>query len=169
MPKFLFPILMLTPFLLPGQAPILAEYLQKWANATAYTTEVVELMSEDDFKFQPTEDQQTFQDQILHMVRNMNWLASSYLGGEKLPYDLKTGQFTPQEVKTILKEGFEASKAAVEKLPVEELDETVDFFAGPMSKRQILVLMNDHLTHHRAQIIVYLRLKGIKPPKYRGW
>ena len=50
-----------------------------------------------------------------------------------------------------------------------DLDEEVQFFAGPMSKRQILVLMNDHLTHHRGQMIVYVRLKGVKPPAYKGW
>jgi hypothetical protein len=26
-----------------------------------------------------------------------------------------------------------------------------------------------HQTHHRGQLVVYLRLKGIKPPQYRGW
>ncbi|NJL74904.1 MAG: hypothetical protein HC892_07620 [Saprospiraceae bacterium] len=31
------------------------------------------------------------------------------------------------------------------------------------------MLMNDHLTHHRAQMIVYLRLKDVQPPKYVGW
>jgi uncharacterized damage-inducible protein DinB len=30
-------------------------------------------------------------------------------------------------------------------------------------------LMHDHHTHHRGQIIVYLRLNGLKPPKYVGW
>jgi uncharacterized damage-inducible protein DinB len=26
----------------------------------------------------------------------------------------------------------------------------------------------DHITHHRGQIVVYLRLNGIKPPQYRS-
>ncbi len=38
-----------------------------------------------------------------------------------------------------------------------------------MTERQIINLMNDHLTHHRAQAIVYLRLNGVMPPKYVGW
>jgi len=31
------------------------------------------------------------------------------------------------------------------------------------------VLLNDHQTHHRGQLVVYLRLNGIKPPAYIGW
>ena len=50
-----------------------------------------------------------------------------------------------------------------------QLEEKVEFFAGPMNKRQILTLLNDHQTHHCGQLIVYLRLKGVKPPDYRGW
>jgi uncharacterized damage-inducible protein DinB len=38
-----------------------------------------------------------------------------------------------------------------------------------MNKLQILNLLNDHQTHHRAQLIVYLRINGIKPPDYVGW
>ncbi len=49
------------------------------------------------------------------------------------------------------------------------LSDTVSFFAGPMNKLQIINLLNDHQTHHRAQMLVYLRLNGIKPPDYIGW
>lgn len=29
--------------------------------------------------------------------------------------------------------------------------------------------MDNHLAHHRGQMIIYLRLQGIKPPAYTGW
>jgi uncharacterized damage-inducible protein DinB len=50
-----------------------------------------------------------------------------------------------------------------------QLDEIVPFFAGPKARRQILILMHDHQSHHVGQLIVYLRLNGIKPPAYVGW
>ncbi|MEZ4721954.1 MAG: DinB family protein [Flavobacteriales bacterium] len=31
----------------------------------------------------------------------------------------------------------------------------------------IVMMMRDHITHHRAQMIVYLRLMGYEPPPYR--
>ncbi|MGX5688737.1 DinB family protein [Arcticibacter tournemirensis] len=47
----------------------------------------------------------------------------------------------------------------------DQLDEQVKFFAGPMTRRQILILMHDHKTHHLGQLIVYLRLKWNKTSK----
>lgn len=41
--------------------------------------------------------------------------------------------------------------------------------AGRMSKLQFINLLNDHQTHHRGQMMVYLRLNGIQPPEYMGW
>ncbi|WP_374662973.1 DinB family protein [Parasegetibacter sp. NRK P23] len=38
-----------------------------------------------------------------------------------------------------------------------------------MSKLQIINLLSDHQTHHRGQLLVYLRLCGLTPPKYVGW
>jgi len=57
----------------------------------------------------------------------------------------------------------------VQALKEENLDEKVDFFAGEKNKLQILNLLQDHVTHHRGQLAVYLNLKGIKPPAYTGW
>jgi uncharacterized damage-inducible protein DinB len=51
----------------------------------------------------------------------------------------------------------------------DDLSTQVDFFAGPKTKLQILNIIQDHVTHHRGQLIVYLNLKGIKPPEYVGW
>nr|WP_262481137.1 DinB family protein [Algibacter pectinivorans] len=42
----------------------------------------------------------------------------------------------------------------------------MDYFGADRTKRQILLLLADHITHHRGQMLVYMRLKGIKPPRY---
>jgi uncharacterized damage-inducible protein DinB len=102
-------------------------------------------------------------------MSNANWLSSDYLGGKKLEQNLRNADYTKSEVIAILQEGFANVAAALENLKPEQLEEPVKFFAGPMNKRQIMTLLNDHHTHHRGQIIVYLRLKGVKPPRYVGW
>jgi len=44
----------------------------------------------------------------------------------------------------------------------------VDWVGMPAATgRQILSAMFTHTAHHRGQAEVYLRLKGIVPPKYR--
>ena len=154
---------------LHSQATYLKEYQQKWANNKAYTLELAEAMPEEFYTYRPSEEQRTFQEQLLHIVSNMTWLSSSYLGGVKVEADLKKKDYTKAEVIDIMTKAFELAGDAIEKLPAEELETIVKFFAGPMSKRQIMVLMNDHLVHHRGQVITYARLKGVKPPSYRGW
>lgn len=64
---------------------------------------------------------------------------------------------------------FDAAKARIQNTKEAELSQKVDFFAGQKSKLQILNLMQDHVTHHRAQILIYLNLNQIQPPKYVGW
>lgn len=152
-----------------SQTTYLTEFEQKWANAKAYTLELAQSMPESAYDYSPTEEQMSFKKQLLHITSNMVWLTSSYLGGEKLAADLKKEDYTKAEVIQILTDAFDHAAAAVQNFPAEDLDTKVKFFAGPMSKRQIMVLMNDHVVHHRGQIIVYARLKGVKPPKFRGW
>jgi len=152
-----------------AQEGYLLDFQQKWQNATAYTIELAESMPEEAYDYRPTAEQMSFRQQLLHLAGNMAWLSSSYLGGERPGHDLRLDTYSKAEVLDILRESFEMAGKAVVALPAEALEEKVEFFAGPMNKRQILTLMNDHVTHHRGQLIVYLRMKGIKPPKYRGW
>ena len=47
-----------------------------------------------------------------------------------------------------------------------KLEERLDYFGLERTKRQVLLLLADHIAHHRGQMLVYLRLNGIKPPRY---
>ena len=99
----------------------------------------------------------------------MAWLTGSYLQGEKVTIDRTMEGAGKEEIMAAARRAMEAAHAALENLDATTLNDEVDFFAGPMSRRRIVFLLNDHLTHHRGQIIVYARMKGVKPPSYRGW
>lgn len=45
-------------------------------------------------------------------------------------------------------------------------NDRLDYLGLNRTKRQILLLLADHITHHRSQMLVSLRLNGIKPPRY---
>lgn len=147
----------------------LTDFQKKWKNARDYTIELALLMPEKHYRFKPTSEVKSFQGQMIHLIGNMTWLSTDYLGGSGFEKDLKQEVYTKDEVIDLLKEGFDYAAQAVENLKLEDLEEVVEFFAGPMTKRQILNLMTDHVTHHRGQAIIYVRLKNIKPPRYRGW
>lgn len=141
-------------------------FLEKWQNSKDYLIAMVDAIPEDQYDFKPTERQRSFVEQLEHMDKNMNWLGSTYFG-------MEAGTFPKDADKLVimghLEASFDAVYKAVENTPDEDLSITVDFFAGPKSKLQILNLLQDHMTHHRGQLIVYLNLQGIEPPRYVGW
>lgn len=49
------------------------------------------------------------------------------------------------------------------------LTKEFSWIGGKLNKYQFLNLIQDHQAHHVSQLIVYLRLNGIEPPKYIGW
>ena len=152
-----------------AQHSFLAEATEKWENAMAYTLELAEAMPSEHYAYRPTEEQMTFQQQLLHMANNVAWLTHDYLGGPKTEVDREMPDASKEEILAVLTSTLERAQQALVDFPADQLDEQVNFFAGPMSKRKIILLLHDHLTHHRGQAIVYARLKGIKPPRYRGW
>jgi len=152
-----------------AQDPFMTDAVAKWENMMAYTLELAEAMPFEEYDFRPTEEQMSFQEQVLHMAGNVAWLTGSYLNGEKVTIDRTMEGASKEEILATARKAMEAAHVALQNLDASTLDDEVDFFAGPMSRRRIVFLLNDHLTHHRGQIIVYARMKGIKPPSYRGW
>ncbi len=146
-------------------------FLEKWNNSKNYLIAIAEAMPEDKYAYAPTEREMNFGAQLLHMRGNMLWLGNTYFSSKE--FDRKSlSQNTPQskqEIINALKKSFDDVHKLIEQTPLEELKITVDFFAGPKSKLQILNLLQDHLTHHRGQVIVYLNLNDIVPPDYSGW
>jgi len=151
------------------QTSVKTAFLEKWENSKNYLIEIAEAMPEDVYDFKPTERQMSFKEQLMHIKGNMEWLSTTYF--TELKYEKSESLMVMNKVETIieLEKGFDKVIKIIEKTADEDLKETVEFFAGPKSKLQILNLMQDHVTHHRGQLIVYLNLNEIDPPKYIGW
>lgn len=147
---------------------LVAQLSRKWANAKVYALKMAELMPEEYYDFKPVPEEMSFKQQLLHIADNMEWLSSSYLFIPK-KNKIDTAVKGKAAVIKILSDSYDMGMKANQSISDKQLDEVVPFFAGPMSRRQILILMHDHQTHHLGQLIVYLRLKGIKPPDYVGW
>ena len=153
---------------LQSQNEVKSAFLIKWENSKNYLLEMAEAMPEANYNFKPTERQMSFEKQLLHIRQNMLWLSETYFmkNGEK---SKKIEPKTKEEIITLLTASFNRVSEIINTISLEDLTTEVDFFAGPKSKLQILNLLQDHVTHHRGQLIVYLNLNNIEPPKYRGW
>ena len=131
---------------------------------------VADLMPETNYAFKPAPTEMSFGEQLIHLCSNMRWLCSSYLSNSENPItksDLKLVK--KEEIMHTLSKTYDFALDVLQHFDLARLSDTVSFFAGPMNKLQIINLLNDHQTHHRAQMLVYLRLNGIKPPDYIGW
>lgn len=170
-----FLLLLLTLGSFAGQAQpnsYLQETQTRLENAKKSTLQLAETMPETEYGFKPVPDEMSFRAQLLHMAQNLSNLTSSYLTTQPnpLPKELLNdmGQ-SKAEVMQRIATAFDYAIEAVRGFDEANLEQRVSFFAGPLSKRQIMQLLNDHQTHHRGQLVVYLRLKGLKPPAYVGW
>ncbi|MFT6415437.1 MAG: putative damage-inducible protein DinB [Dokdonia sp.] len=146
-------------------------FLEKWVHSKDYLIQIVEAMPEENFTFKPTEREMDFGSQLLHIRGNMLWLGNTYF--TEVSFDKKSLKKNIPKGKAAiieaLKTSFDAVYAFVAATTEEGLKGTVEFFAGPKSRMQILNLLQDHVTHHRGQLIVYLNLNSIEPPQYSGW
>ncbi|MEO1518019.1 MAG: DinB family protein [Bacteroidota bacterium] len=168
---FVFSLAWMILFVLPASAQddYLSQMRQKWTNSTNYILEAIELMPEEKFNFRPAPEVHSFREQVQHALQNMCWLSSTYLGGGPFDKELEKEDQSKEELLSLAREAVAFSSQALEQLEEQDLRMQVRFFAGPMRVRQIVNLMHDHLTHHQGQIVIYLRMNSIRPPRYVGW
>lgn len=151
--------------------PIIKAHLSKIEGAKAYTLEVAEAMPESLFSYKPTEEEMSFGEQLVHIADNLIWLSSSYIGenpsAERKKLDANI--LSKEEIIKIVGDAYDFAFHQISSQTADTLTKEFDWRGGKFNKIQFLNLIQDHQTHHRAQLVVYLRLNRIKPPAYRGW
>lgn len=147
------------------------DFLPVWERAQSYMLAVAEAMPEEKYSYQPTPEVFSFGQQIMHVAANLQSLTASYIQGTQVEaFDSKAEGKTKEEIIQHLKDAFVVVNQAMKSLPEgAEEDEVLLFNKLQVNKKRVFLLMRDHMTHHRAQMILYLRLNGIEPPAYVGW
>ncbi len=173
---FLITILSNISIFAQSQSSFINDALSKWKGMKSYTLEVAEAMPEEKYSFKPVADESTFAFQLVHMANNMYFISSKLLKGTSSPIDLKVfenkakeNKLSKKEIIKHLSDAFDYTEQTFAAMTNKSLEEELDYWGGHSTKRKIVFLLNDHQTHHRGQLIVYLRLNNIKPPKYIGW
>jgi len=152
-----------------AQDSFLSDYKIKWQNAAEYTIAFAKAMPEDYYSYTPTPVEMTFREQLRHVAANIVWLNSSYLNGSSTHIDPSKAGNSKKEIIAMLEKTFAYATQTINGLTEKQLNDRVQFVAGEMTRRRIMLLLTDHVTHHRGQLVVYLRMKNVEPPKYVGW
>jgi len=147
----------------------MAAAIAKQKHAKAYTIEVARQMPAEKYGFKPSPEEMSFDEQILHTMRLMQSLCKTFLNGAANPVKIPDSALDKAATIRLLDNVYDYTISTLQNFNPAELPDTVSFFVKPTNKLQIINLLNDHQTHHRAQLVVYLRVNGLKPPDYVGW
>lgn len=145
----------------------------------AYTIALANQMPEDKYDFRPSKDDtvRSFGEQLKHLIYNNNHQADNLLMAKTFDGpELIKGMEAYEEIKMTKAEIIEKLSKSFDKL-IARFDNMTDadfdtqftlpFIKTPKSLRVMAMFVRDHITHHRAEIIVYLRMNGIEPTFYR--
>lgn len=145
-------------------------FLPTWENAAKYSLEVVKMMPEEHYKFKLTEEVMTFAEQNVHAAGVIIFFASKIKGIEPPKERPKANEMSKADIIKLMEKAFAMGKDAIAHLSNEEAHKKIHVFGEVnLMKVQVVLLMRDHTTHHRGQMIPYLRIKGFKPPQYSGF
>ena len=171
MNKILFNLVLIIMISNPinSQNDVLSAFKLKWENSKNYLVQLAEIMPAEKYGFKPTERQMSFQEQLIHIRKNMIWLSETYFADGEYGKSQKIDPKSKKEMIYEINSSFDKVLEIIGSVAPSNLDEEVKFGGGTKSKLQILNLLQDHVTHHRGQLIVYLNLNELKPPRYTGW
>ncbi len=147
------------------------EYLERLENSKKYMILVADLLPETKYTYKPTPQSMSFAEHFMHIGWAMDWHSQTLMGQrDARDWDtdtlLKVDNKTKQEMINVIEQIFDTTIDFISNFDTRTLDQRLDYFGTERTKRQILLLLTDHITHHRAQMLVYLRLNNVKPPRY---
>lgn len=167
----------------PAISPIRQELLSAFNSAAREATMLAKAVPQEQYSYSPMEGVRTFGEVFMHMGGS-TLLLGSY-AGLKMPdgpaHDLATvymkrGFEMPEifaseavvkdkaQIIPIMEQCFNAARDMIRNIPDSALDEKVSFFGTDVTKRQMLILMGNHLHEHLGQAIAYARVNHIVPP-----
>jgi len=156
-----------------AQSTVKDALAKHWKTSQDFTIAVAKLMPAESYGFKPVPEELSF-GQVLIQVAGANLNACANASGLPRPeIPDKIGQALhgkadadKDAVIQFLGDSFDFCNQAVASMTPEKLDAVVGPANRKMTGFEWLWAYFTHTAHHRGQLEVYLRLKGIQPPGY---
>ena len=142
---------------------IATEFAARWTRTRPMMMGVAEAMPAGQYAFRPDPPSMTFGEQILHIVQTNQAFCEGLKDRQAARVPSTTDKAT---LVKLLGESFDTCAATIGSLTDAELDAVHNSPDGRMPGREVLLALYAHMAHHRGQMEVYLRIKGIAPPGY---
>ncbi len=156
----------------PSARVVIEELLERVRQSRAYTIECAMAMPEDKYDFRPVPEVRSFGQQLVHIAEANGSIMEWHVEGKKKPSWPYSGNgkervTSKADVTAQLNASYDYIQKGLSQMTDAMLWDRIKAGEIEQSRQWGLNLILDHATHHRGQIVVYLRLKGIKPPEYR--
>lgn len=153
--------------------PKVDDLKKAFATSRAFSIEMATAMPDDKYKFQPVPEVRSFGQQMVHIADSLRGIYEQFVEEKKPTVVFSEGGTeavgSKTEVLAKLETQYQYVQDAIAKFDDARLEQPAKFFGGrTLPTRELLRILLDHCTHHRAQTVVYLRLNGIKPASYRA-
>ena len=153
------------------QDDFIKDYLERLETSRNYLLKVAEMMPENGYNFKATPASKTFAENLMHISWAMDWHSQSLLGGRpardwETDMELRVATKSKEQMIATIDSTFDKTIQLITQFDVAHFNDTLDYLGLTRTKRQIFLLLSDHITHHRAQMLVSLRLNGMVPPRY---
>lgn len=131
------------------------ELLKQVANSKTYTVQVAEAMPADRYSYKPARAPWTFGELMYHTAYGIRWWEANEVRGLAETWNPPLLEaYTKENVTQPLVQAFESLTNTVE----------ASTFNEKLTRGVWSTL--DHVTHHRGQAVLYLRMTALVPPEY---
>jgi uncharacterized damage-inducible protein DinB len=148
-----------------AQDQAIQELSKHWATSKTFTLAVAGAMPDASYSFKATPEEMSFGEMAVHTASANDYYCASATGA-KSPF-VKPATFDKATAAKLLAQSFDFCVTTVSGLKTGDLNKMMGPAGKQSSVRELLLGGFTHAAHHRAQLEVYLRLKGIKPPDYQ--
>ena len=123
-------------------------------NSRNYTVAVADAMPEKDYNSKVIKESWKFDDLLTHIGYGIIWWNSNFIKNTKTEWEPPKTPATKKAVIEYLSGAYDTLKETLENSEIS--DDVIYGFNATI----------DHVTHHRAQAVLFLRHTNITPPEY---
>jgi len=143
------------------------DFLRHWISTRDYSLMVLDAMPEEHYGFKPTPEQRTFAEQSVHLARANNAYFDRFDKQTETPRPEQPEVLTKASVRQYVAGSFQYVRETLNSLDETDFKRRDYPLRAPHTAQDLFLRAYMHTAHHRGQIVVYLRLKGIEPPAWK--
>lgn len=151
-------------------AELRQELIDAFDMSEKYSLKICDQMPAEFYQFRATDSVMTFAEQWRHcVIFSINQIAGRTGVVNPLKERKLLKVMNKEQVMSEVKAMYAFIRKTVNELPEAKLYEKTGFTNGEIPMWRLIYAVENHIIHHRGQVIVYLRLKNIVPEGYVGW